>query len=330
MTTQFRRPFFAVRRMWRFIENTANFPRRLSAIENAVTRLEKAVTRLETKFGPEAQASHNISAALQAAGWMIRHQRENSLYRSNAKTAGGSRNVATSIEPIEQAFARLKELEPRIYPVWLRLFENGLAEYRESTEEESASLSVWEHQYARVFGAYVGVFSSGRLLDIGSGAKRIPSYLAGYPTDLLSLLDPLEAEIAFPCEFARGFNEFLPWPDASFDTVISGTSLDHVLSLEKSLEEVVRVLRPGGHYVVWLASVPGSPPYEPNAPEFEPPDRFHLFHFDRAWIEPLFARYFDFVDITVIAYAGFDHVFYCMRPKPNGTVPPPPADRIER
>ena len=315
--------------MWRFIENAANFPRRLSAIENAVTRLEKTVTRLETKFGPEAQASHNISAALQAAGWMIRHQRENSLYRSNAKTAGGSRNVATSIEPIEQAFARLKELEPRIYPVWLRLFENGLAEYRESTEEESASLSVWEHQYARVFGAYVGVFSSGRLLDIGSGAKRIPSYLAGYPTDLLSLLDPLEAEIAFPCEFARGFNEFLPWSDASFDTVISGTSLDHVLSLEKSLEEVVRVLRPGGHYVVWLASVPGSPPYEPNAPEFEPPDRFHLFHFDRAWIEPLFARYFDFVDITVITYAGFDHVFYCMRPKPNGTVPPPPADRIE-
>ena len=316
-------PFFAVRRIWQFIEIAANFPRRLSAIENAVTRLE-------TKFGPEAQASHDISAALQAAGWMIRHQRENSLYRSNAKTAGGSRNVA-KIEPIEQAFARLKELELRIYPVWLRLFENGLAEYRESVErkEESASLSVWEHQYARIFGAYVGVFSSGRLLDIGSGAKRIPSYLAGYPTDLLSLLDPLEAEIDFPCEFARGFNEFLPWPDASFDTVISGTSLDHVLSLEKSLEEVVRVLRPGGHYVVWLASIPGSPPYKPNAPEFEPPDRFHLFHFDRAWIEPLFARYFDFIDITVIAYAGFDHVFYCMRPKPNGTVPPPPADRIE-
>ena len=302
--------------MWRFIEIAANFPRRLSAIENAVT--------------PEAQASHDISVALQAAGWMIRHQRENSLYRSNAKTAGGSRNVA-KIEPIEQALARLKELEPRIYPVWLRLFENGLAEYRECVErkEKSASLSVWEHQYARVFGAYVGVFSSGRLLDIGSGARCIPSYLAGYPMDLLSLLDPLEAEIDFPCEFARGFNEFLPWPDASFDTVISGTSLDHVLSLEKSLEEVVRVLRPGGHYVVWLASIPGSPPYEPNAPEFEPPDRFHLFHFDRAWIEPLFARYFNFVDITVIPYVGFDHVFYCMRPKPNGTVPPPPADRIE-
>ena len=316
-------PFFAVRRIWRFIEIAVNFPRRLSAIENAVTRLE-------TKFGPEAQASHDISAALQAAGWMIRHQRENSLYRSNAKTTGGSRNVA-KIEPIEQAFARLKELEPRIYPVWLRLFENGLAEYRECVErkEESASLSVWEHQYARIFGAYVGVFSSGRLLDIGSGARCIPSYLAGYPTDLLSLLDPLAAEIDFPCEFARGFNEFLPWPDASFDTVVSGTSLDHVLSLEKSLEEVVRVLRPGGHYVVWLASVPGSPPYKPNATEFEPPDRFHLFHFDRAWIEPLFAHYFDFVDITVIAYAGFDHVFYCMRPKPNGTVPPPPADRIE-
>jgi hypothetical protein len=75
------------------------------------------------------------------------------------------------------------------------------------------------------------------------------------------------------------------------------------------------VLRPEGKYVVWLASIPGAAPFDEKAPNIAAIDRFHLFHFDRMWIEPLFERYFDIDDITVVPQPGFDHVFYCMTPR---------------
>jgi ubiquinone/menaquinone biosynthesis C-methylase UbiE len=88
-----------------------------------------------------------------------------------------------------------------------------------------------------------------------------------------------------------------------------------VLSIEKSLEEVCRVLVPQGRYLVWLGSIPGAAAYDPKRTDFTPADHFHLFHFDRKWIEPIFAKYFEFLDVTIIPQVGFDHVFYCLTPK---------------
>src|SRR5262249_27455746 len=116
-------------------------------------------------------------------------------------------------------------------------------------------------------------------------------------------------------EFVRGFNEFLPWPDQAFNTVVSGTSLDHVISLERALAEVKRVLASDGRYLVWLASVPGAPSYIENSVNTKAIDDFHMFHFDRVWIEPLFEKYFTIADATVVSQPGFDHVFYCLMPR---------------
>jgi ubiquinone/menaquinone biosynthesis C-methylase UbiE len=41
----------------------------------------------------------------------------------------------------------------------------------------------------------------------------------------------------------------LPFPDESFDTVLSWVMLHHTVEWEKALAECVRVLRPGGHVV---------------------------------------------------------------------------------
>lgn len=287
-----------------------NIEKRVYQIEAAIQRIETAVNRIEQKFGTETLASHRVATAIQAAGWGVRAEANR-----HEKFARISTYRPADPLPVSESLARLERLDPKIFPIWRQLFENDTQSYDKEGAELAASASVWQHQYARIFGAYLSLFASGRVLDIGAGVVGIPSYLAGIPEEHISLLDPREPKFESRCEFVRGFNEFLPWADGAFDTVVSGTSLDHVLSLEKSLSEVARVLAPGGRYVVWLASIPNAAPYRPDDPAYEPVDQFHLFHFDRAWIEPLFSRYFDFADITVIPQVGFDHVFYCLTPK---------------
>lgn len=47
-----------------------------------------------------------------------------------------------------------------------------------------------------------------------------------------------------------GVGEDLPFPDASFDLVISSNVLEHVDNPQKVIDESVRVLKPGGHIVI--------------------------------------------------------------------------------
>jgi ubiquinone/menaquinone biosynthesis C-methylase UbiE len=51
----------------------------------------------------------------------------------------------------------------------------------------------------------------------------------------------------------------LPYPDASFDTVLSCGVLEHVQDPEASLDELHRVLRPGGR--LWVAKLPNRHSY---------------------------------------------------------------------
>ncbi len=214
--------------------------------------------------------------------------------------------------PIEESLRRLEALNPALYPVWRELFENGAKGY---VEERLGSCSHREQKYAQLFGCYLEIYAHGRILDIGCGPYGLPSYLATRNACMVCGLEPLPMLETAAFEVVRGINEFLPWDDAQFDTVVSGTSLDHVMSLDTSLREVNRVLKPGGKYIVWLASISGAAPFNEKSQEFKAIDRFHLFHFDRIWIEPLFERYFDIEDVTIVPQPGFDHVFYCMTPR---------------
>jgi SAM-dependent methyltransferase len=165
---------------------------------------------------------------------------------------------------------------------------------------------------SRVFHGFVNRYANGRILDVGCGIFGRPYYLSTYSSALISGLDPLEPEGALDFEFVRGISEYLPWPDDSFSTVISATSLDHCMSLDRSLSEVRRVLRPGGHFLLWIDSIPGAPAYEPDRSEFVPSDQFHLFHFDVVWFEPLLTKTFQIVDRIELRRTGYISVMYCL------------------
>jgi ubiquinone/menaquinone biosynthesis C-methylase UbiE len=97
--------------------------------------------------------------------------------------------------------------------------------------------------------------ASGRVLEIGAGTgANLPHYPAAI--DELVLTEPNEAMLerarrrgataARPATLVQASAQELPFPDESFDTVVSTVVLCSVPDQAAALREVRRVLRPGG------------------------------------------------------------------------------------
>ena len=97
----------------------------------------------------------------------------------------------------------------------------------------------------------------GTVLEIGFGpGGSIPHYTA---IDRLYALEPEPAmlrrarprirQAGFPVQLVRARAERLPFPDQTFDTVVSVFSLCSLESVPRALHEVQRVLRPEGAFV---------------------------------------------------------------------------------
>jgi SAM-dependent methyltransferase len=121
--------------------------------------------------------------------------------------------------------------------------------------------------------------SGKRVLEVGCGHGGGASYLVRtlHPASYTGLdLNP--TGIAFcrrrhnlaGLDFVHGDAENLPFPDQSFDAVINIDSAFHYPHFPRFLAEVVRVLRPGGHFLYvdmrpreqradWEAALAGTP-----------------------------------------------------------------------
>ena len=61
----------------------------------------------------------------------------------------------------------------------------------------------------------------------------------------------LEAQVETPHALVSAA-EALPYPDNYFDTILSHEVLEHVLDDRKSIQEMVRVLKPGGRVIIFV------------------------------------------------------------------------------
>ena len=215
------------------------------------------------------------------------------VYQRTVMPGLGVHNALPSLTPndadysLQACFAKLEKRAPIAFAHWHRLLEvNGQA--YEGFPIDSCSVA--GHPMAERFRAFLRPYLIGNVLDIGCGPQPVPHYLANYPVDRIAGLDPLAAP--HPFVFVQGASEYLPWADGTFDTVVAATSLDHVLLPDEVMKEIVRVLRPGGHFVTWVSFVPGAKAYDPYASDVAPIDAFHLFHFERQAFESLMNRYF--------------------------------------
>jgi SAM-dependent methyltransferase/uncharacterized coiled-coil protein SlyX len=203
-----------------------------------------------------------------------------------------------------------------VYPFWKERLDTMLQAFRKTKIGNAA----WAGDVkSRIFRGFVERYAEGRVLDVGCGVFGRPYYLSSYPAELISGIDPLKPEESPDFEFVRGISEYLPWPNSSFSTVISATSLDHCLSLEHSLAEMRRVLRSKGRLLLWIDSIPGAPKYEPADPKFTPSDQFHLFHFDATWFEPMVTKAYEIVDRAELQRADYVSIMYCLE-RTSGSV----------
>jgi SAM-dependent methyltransferase len=138
-----------------------------------------------------------------------------------------------------------------------------------------------------------------RLLDIGCGPGTYTIHLAaGYTSvDALDIeplrLDDFRASIAGTAEEGRitiheASATDLDFPDATFDAVTAIEVIEHLVKLDRVLDEVYRVLKPGGSF---LATTPNRFfPFEQHGFNLRgvhhPPSHFPFL----TWIPPLHHR----------------------------------------
>ena len=120
-----------------------------------------------------------------------------------------------------------------------------------------------------------------RILDVGTGTGTLAIEAARrWPAAHIDAVDSSDGMLAVArrttgatdgldadgrLDFRQAFADRLPYPDATFDLVVSSFVLQLVPNRHRALREARRVLRPGGHIVLitWLASRADAP-FEPD------------------------------------------------------------------
>jgi SAM-dependent methyltransferase len=117
------------------------------------------------------------------------------------------------------------------------------------------SLSLAERDDVKNFRSYIQAYlSSGIILDVGCGIMPVPGYLDFEDKSNFEFygLDPIDDK-SFSGVRIVGCAEFMPFEDTQFNAIVLATTLDHVCSLERSIDECNRVLYSGGRLFVWMS-----------------------------------------------------------------------------
>lgn len=296
------------------VERSINKLRRLANVPNETRELLRAIEALRQDLG----ALETKTAAREAR--VLLEMRRETLTTRALVYRRRYEDVAAVPPPFRagsldyaETLAALREAAPTAYEVWAPLLDVNATAY---AEHPGLNCSVDGHELAELFGVFVKAHLRGAVLDVGCGPQAVPVYLRDYPVERIAGLDPIAPPSPHPFQYWHGFAEHMPWPDRSFKCAIAATSLDHVLILTKALKEIGRVLDDDGYFVLWVGFVPGAPKYNPWASVVPKIDAFHLFHFDRPWLEEVLAEEF-IIEDSFGFHPPVNSHFYALRPRPR-------------
>jgi ubiquinone/menaquinone biosynthesis C-methylase UbiE len=116
---------------------------------------------------------------------------------------------------------------------------------------DKASRQRKAQKIVRVLGAKKNLKKS-KVLDIGTGAGYIAEHLAKHAKDVTSVDLVDERKVKENYTFVKVADESLPFKEGHFDIVISNHVVEHVGDQQQHIDEIIRVLKPGG--IIYLAT----------------------------------------------------------------------------
>lgn len=125
--------------------------------------------------------------------------------------------------------------------------------YASSYEKDHAYLDTFEND---VVFKMLGDLKGKKILDVGCGAGRLIKFLKNASVGEISAVDVSEEMIKimkkkFPdVEAVKADAQDLPFKDGTFDVVIATFMIVHLETLDKAFDEIYRVLKDGGIFIV--------------------------------------------------------------------------------
>lgn len=129
---------------------------------------------------------------------------------------------------------------------------DGYNLYATTYEKDHPYLDTFEGD---VIFTMLGKIKGLKILDVGCGAGRITKFLRDEGAEVSAadiseeMLKIIEKKITGVKTYQAGIDK-LPFEDNTFDIVTAAFVIVHLETLEKSFEEVYRVLKPGGFFIV--------------------------------------------------------------------------------
>lgn len=172
-------------------------------------------------------------------------------------------------------------------------------------EHNQGDLVYGEHLVRYLFAAQ---FVRGKtVLDVACGSGYGTALLARHQAESVAGLDNSREAVEYAQQhyalpnvsFTLGNAEQLPFPDASFDVVVSFETIEHVREYEVFLQELKRVLKPTG---LLILSTPNKDVYPAGNP-------FHIKEFRIPELEQLLGNYFSNVRLEYQDHV-LSHVLY--------------------
>lgn len=109
-----------------------------------------------------------------------------------------------------------------------------------------------EHRHLEEILALAPIGKDAKVLDVGCGISTVLHWVEGKRHGIDPLGERYKEVYRYPAgmEIRGGYAEKLPYADREFDFVFCSNCIDHTTSPPDVVAEVLRVLRPGGHFVL--------------------------------------------------------------------------------